>query len=100
MSIERRNLFYKKLLFKGLLYKLTGENTFQFNTKVFETRLFKQIDGCSMSGPLSVNLSDIHMTRTGNNIVTHMKNRYFAAVLLTILFAGERKTSTILFVRI
>ena len=64
---------YKKLLFKRLLYKLTGENTFQFNTKFFETMLFKQIDGCSKSGPLSVNLSDIHMTRTGNNIVTHEK---------------------------
>ena len=64
---------YKKLLFKRLLYQLTGENTFQFNTKFFETMLFKQIDGCSKSGPLSVNLSDIHMTRTGNNIVTHEK---------------------------
>ena len=53
-----------KLIFKQLLYKLTTECTFQFNMK-----LFKQIDGCSMGGPLSVTLSDINMTRTENNVV-------------------------------
>ena len=53
-----------KLIFKRLLYNLTIERTFQFNTK-----FFKQIDGCSMGGPLSVTLLDIHMTRTENNVV-------------------------------
>ena len=48
-----------KLIFKRLLYKLTTESTFQFNTK-----FFKQIDRFSMGGPLSVTLSDIHLTRT------------------------------------
>ena len=53
-----------KLIFKRLLYKLTTECIFQFNTK-----FFKQIDGCSVGGPLSVTLLDIHMTRTENNVV-------------------------------
>ena len=43
-----------KLIFKRLLYKLTTECIFQLNMK-----FFKQIDGCSMGGPLSVTLSDI-----------------------------------------
>ena len=61
-----------KLIFKRLLCKLTTECTFQFNTK-----LFKQIDGCSMDGPLSVTLSDIHMTRTGNNVVKPEKPLFY-----------------------
>ena len=61
-----------KLIFKQLLYKLTTECTFQFNTK-----FFKQIDDCSMGGPLSVTLSDIHMTRTENNVVEHEKPLFY-----------------------
>ena len=53
-----------ELIFKRLLYKLTIECTFQYNTK-----FCKQIDGCSMSRPLSVTLSDIYMTRTENDVV-------------------------------
>ena len=53
-----------KLVFKLLLYKLTTECTFQFNLK-----FFKQIDGCSMDGPMLVSLPVIHMTRIENNVV-------------------------------
>ena len=73
-----------KLMFKRLLYKLTTECTFQLNTK-----FFKQIDDCSMGGPLSVTLSNIHMTRTENNVVKAEKP------LLKL-----KKTNTILFLRI
>ena len=40
-----------KKLFKRLLYKLMTEILFQFNYK-----LFKQTEGCTMGGPLSVTL--------------------------------------------
>ena len=43
-----------KLIFKRLLLKLTIESTFIFNTKCY-----KQTDGCIMGGPLSVVFSDI-----------------------------------------
>ena len=53
-----------KLIFKRLLTKITTENTFTFNDI-----LYKQIDGCTMGGPLSVILSDIHMIKMENDVV-------------------------------
>ena len=50
------------------MYKLTTECAFQFNHN-----LFKQTEGCSMEGPLSVTLADIHMIRTEKDIVTRLK---------------------------
>ena len=47
-----------KLIFKRLLLKLTTESTFIFNGKYY-----KQTDGCTMGGPLSVIFSDIFMTK-------------------------------------
>ena len=53
------------------MYKLTTECAFQLNQN-----LFKQTEGCSMGGPLSVTLTDIHMIRTekrySNTIKTHI----------------------------
>ena len=45
-----------KLIFKRLLLKLTTENTFMFTSS-----FYKQIDGCTMVGPLSVIFSDIYI---------------------------------------
>ena len=42
-----------KLIFKGLLLKLTTENTFRFASE-----FCKQTNGCTIGGPLSVILSD------------------------------------------
>ena len=50
------------------MYKLTTECAFQFNQNVF-----KQIEGCSMGGPLSVTLPDIHMIKTEKDIVVPLK---------------------------
>ena len=38
---------YSKLIFKRLLLKLATENTF-----ILSTQIYKQIDGCTMGGPL------------------------------------------------
>ena len=53
-----------KLIFKRLLIKLSTEVTFTFNGK-----FCKQIDGCTMGGPLSVTFSDIYMTKMERDVV-------------------------------
>ena len=52
-----------KTIFRWLMHKLTTECAFQFNQN-----LFKQT-GCSMGGPLSVTLADMHMIRTEKDVV-------------------------------
>ena len=47
---------YSKLISKRLLLKLTMGNTF-----IFTSSFYKQIDGCTMGGPLSVIFSDIYI---------------------------------------
>ena len=61
-----------KTIFRRLMYKLTTECAFQFNQN-----LLKQTEGCSMGGPLSVTLADIHMTRTEKDIVTPLKPVFY-----------------------
>ena len=61
-----------RLIFKRLLYKLTTDCTFQFNQK-----FYKQTDGCSMGGPLSVILSDIWMTKMENEIVIPKQPKFY-----------------------
>ena len=51
-----QQICYYRLIFKKLLMKLGTEVTFTFNNK-----FYKQIDGCTMGGPLSVTLSDIYI---------------------------------------
>ena len=46
------------LIFKRLLLQLTKEKTFMLNSK-----FYKQVDGCSMGGPLSVIYSVIYITK-------------------------------------
>ena len=54
------------------MYKLTIECAFQFNQNVF-----KQTEGCSIRGPLSVTLADIHMIRTEKDIVAPLKPIFY-----------------------
>ena len=54
----------KRLHFKRLLERLTGECIFSVNG-----RLMKQIDGCQMGGPLSGRFADIFMNRLERDVV-------------------------------
>ena len=45
-----------KLIFKALLIKLTTECTFKLNC-----RFLKQVNGCTIGGPLSLPFSDNYM---------------------------------------
>ena len=47
-----------KLVFKRLLLKLTTESTF-----IFQSQFYKQTDGCTMGGPLSVIFSNIFLSK-------------------------------------
>ena len=53
-----------RLIMKRLLLKLTTESTF-----IFQSNYFKQIDGCTMGGPLSVTFANIFLTKLGKDIV-------------------------------
>ena len=50
--------------------KLTTETAFIFNKK-----LYKQTDGCTMGGPLSVVFSDIFMTKVEKDIILPPRKR-------------------------
>ena len=61
-----------KLIFKGLLLKLATECTYTFNHT-----FYKQIDGCTMGGPLSVTFSDIFMIKMESEIVIPNKPLFY-----------------------
>ena len=61
-----------KLIFKRLLLKLATEVTFTINNN-----FFKQTDGCTMGGPLSVTFSDIFMIKMENDTVIPMKPIFY-----------------------
>ena len=61
-----------KLIFKILLIKLATECTFKFNS-----RFFRQVDGCTMGRPLSVTFSDIYIVKMENDILTPSKPIFY-----------------------
>ena len=81
-----------KLIFKRLLLKLSTDCTFTFNNK-----FYKQIEGCTMGGPLSVTLSDIHMTRCENDIVIPNSPIYYRRYVDDIFTRRKKNTNDILF---
>ena len=61
-----------RLIFTRLLIKLVTKCTFKFNS-----RFFKQVDGCTMGGPLSVTFSDIYMVKMENDVVAPSKHIFY-----------------------
>ena len=60
-----------KLIFKRLLLKFTRD------TSKLNSKFYKQVDGCSMGGPLSVIFSDIYMTKTERKVVEPTKPQFY-----------------------
>ena len=81
-----------KTIFKRLLYKLTTEVSFQFNYK-----LFKQTDGCTIGGPLSVTLSDIHMIRMETDVVVRIRSIFYKLYVDDIYNRHQKNTSDVLY---
>ena len=81
-----------KTIFKRLLYKLMTEVSFQFNYK-----LFKQTNGCTMGGPLSVTLSDIHMIRMETDVVVPIRPIFYKPYIDDIYNRRQKNTSDVLY---
>ena len=62
----------KKSIFKKLLIKLTKECTFSVNNG-----LVKQIDGCPVSGPISVVFANIYMCKMEDDVVAPIKPTFY-----------------------
>ena len=82
-----------KNIFRRLMYKLTTECAFQF-----KQNLFKQTEDCSMGGPLSVTLADIHMIRTEKDI-TPLKPILYKIFVDDIYITEGRKIFMIIYMK-
>ena len=82
----------KKLIFKQLLYKLTTDCMIQFNQS-----FYKQIDGCSVSGALSVILADIHMVRTEIEVLKSMNPPFYKQFVDYIYSRRNKSQQDVLF---
>ena len=80
-----------KLIFRRLLIKLATKCTFKFNS-----RFVKQVDGCTMGGPLSVPFSDIYMIKMENDIVIPSKPIFYHRFLDDI-YSRQKLGDNVLF---
>ena len=78
-----------------MLVKLTTECTFKFNVK-----FYKQVDGCTMGGLLSVTFSDIYMTKMENDIVTPTKPIFYRKFVDDIYNRRKKGENDMLFDRL
>ena len=62
----------RKLVFRGLIEKITKDCTFQLSFK-----FYKQIDGCAMGRPLFVILSDIDMAKMEDDAVEKCQPNFY-----------------------
>ena len=80
-----------KLIMKCLLLKLTTENTFMLNSN-----FYKEIDSCTMGGPLSVIFSDICMTKT-EVVVKRTYPRFYKRFVNDIVSKKKKHQADLLF---
>ena len=85
----------KKSIFKKPLYKLTMECTFSATGK-----LWKQVDGVSMGGTLSVILSDCFMNKMERNIVLPLKPKFYRRFVDDTYIRRKRNEADELFSKI
>ena len=76
---------------KCLLLKST-KNTFMLNLN-----FYKQIEGCSMGGPLSVTFSDINMTKTEEEVVKPTNPSFYERFVDDIISKKKKDQPDLLF---
>ena len=76
-----------RLIVKRLLLKLTTESTYMFNSK-----FFKQSDGCTMGDPLSVTFSNIYLTKLEIDKVRPTKGLFYKRFVDNVM--NRRKENT------
>ena len=89
---EKLPVICSKLIMKCLLLKLTTEGAFMLNSN-----FYKQIDGCSMGGPLSVIFSDIDMTKTEEEVVKPTNPRFYKRFVDDIISKKKKDQPDLLF---
>ena len=86
---------YCKVIFKLLLLKLTTECSFQFNRQ-----LLKQVEGCTMGGPLSVTFPEIPMIRMENDVVIPLKPIFYRRFVDDIINLRKKYVPDELFLKL
>ena len=76
-----------RLIFKRLLLKLTTESTYMFNSK-----FYKQSDGCTMGGPLSVTFSNIYLTKLEIDKVRPTKPLFYKRFVDDVIYRRKKNT--------
>ena len=89
---ENLPIICSKLIMKRLLLKLTTENTFMLNSN-----FYKQIQGCTMVGPLSVIFSDIYMTKTEEKVVKPTNQKFYKRFVDDIITKKKKDQPDLLF---
>ena len=84
-----------KLIFRRLLLKLTTENTF-----IFQSKYYKQTDGCTMGGPLSVIFADIFMMKLEKHVVEPIKPAFYKRYVDDVITRRKQNTTDTLFTKI
>ena len=75
-----------------MLYKLTTDCSIQFKQS-----FYKQIDGCAIGGLLSVILADIHVVRTGNEVVKRMNPPFYNRFVDNVYSRKNKSQQDVLF---
>ena len=81
----------KRTNFKNFLLKLTCENSFMFNDA-----FYKQTNGCTMGGPLSVILSNIFMTMLEKDVVLPLKPLFYKRYVDDVISRRKKNVPDIL----
>ena len=81
-----------QLIMKRLLLKLTTESTF-----IFQPNYFKQIDGCTMGGPLSVTFANIFLKKLEKDIVRTHNPPFYKRFLDDVITTRSINQSDLLF---
>ena len=63
----------------------------------FKQSFYKQIDGCAIGGLLSVILADIHVVRTGNEVVKRMNPPFYNRFVDNVYSRKNKSQQDVLF---
>ena len=67
------------------------------NTFMLNSNFYKQINGCTMAGPLSVIFSDIYMTKTDKEVVKPLSPRFYKRFADDIISKKKKDQPDLLF---
>ena len=80
------------MIFKRLLLKLATESTY-----IFQSQFYKQTDGCTMGGPLSVTFSNIYLTKLEKDQVKPFKLKFYGRFVDDVISRQLKNTHDSLF---